>query len=176
MCQLSTHLVYFWIPISLGIESGRMIMKHMRNSAKRWSVYQWYGISPSVFPVTVSYRDRHTETDKQGEKYLFVSLSCVCIHICLLQFLTLKHNDSYWTTHIQLTFIQLILHNHQKGHRDHEEVENKADLAQMADPLSTHLSHHIVIRVLPTDWWGIAKNDQSTYQKYQRHLRKGEIC
>lgn len=79
MCQLSAHLVYFWMPISLGIESGRMIMKHMRKSAKRWSVYQWYGISPSVFPVTVSYRDRHTETHKQGGKYIFV---CIYTFIC----------------------------------------------------------------------------------------------
>lgn len=94
MCQLSTHLVYFWMPISLGIESGRMIMRHMTKSAKRWSVYQWYGISPSVFPVTVSYRDRHTETHRQlhsKRKYPFVSLSCVYIHISLLQSLTLKH-------------------------------------------------------------------------------------
>lgn len=175
MSQLSTHLVYFWMPISLGIESGRMIMKHMRKSAKRWSVYQWYGISPSVFPVTVSYRDRHTETHKQGGKYIFVTLSCVYIYtfICY-SYLNMEPQSTH--THTQLTFIQLILHNHQKGHRDHEEVENKADFTQMADPLSTHLSHHIMIRVLPTDWRGIAKYDQPTYQKYQRHLRKGERC
>lgn len=102
MCQLLTHLVYFWMPISLGIESGRMIMRHMTKSAKRWSVYQWYGISPSVFPVTVSYRDRHTETHRhymfKRVKDPFVSLSCVYIHIHLLQLLTLKHNDSYGTT------------------------------------------------------------------------------
>lgn len=102
MCQLSTHLVYFWMPISLGIESGRMIMKHMRKSAKRWSVYQWYGISPSVFPVTVSYRDRHTETHKQEGKYIFVSLSCVCINICLLQLLTYGSTEH---THTHTTYV-----------------------------------------------------------------------
>lgn len=100
MCQLSTHLVYFWMPISLGIESGRTIMKHMRKSAKRWSVYQWYGISPSVCPVTVSYRDRHTETHKQGEKYCFIVM---CIYI----YTFVCYSSSHWlilnhthTTHI----------------------------------------------------------------------------
>jgi hypothetical protein len=50
------------MPISLGMERGRMKMRHMMKRWNRWSVYQWYGISPSKDPVTVSYRDTHTGT------------------------------------------------------------------------------------------------------------------
>lgn len=54
------YLVYFWMPISLGMERGRMMTRHTMKSEKRWSVYQWYGISPSVDPVMVSYKEMQT--------------------------------------------------------------------------------------------------------------------
>lgn len=38
--QRGVHLVYFWMPISLGMDSGRMMMRHMMKRANRWSVYQ----------------------------------------------------------------------------------------------------------------------------------------
>lgn len=50
-----------------------------------------------------------------------------------------------------LTFLQLVLHDHQEGDADHEEVEAEADLAELPDGSPTHLTHHILVRVLPAD-------------------------
>lgn len=36
----NSHLIYFCIPISLGIERGKMTKRHMRKSVNLWSVYQ----------------------------------------------------------------------------------------------------------------------------------------
>lgn len=52
------------MPISFGMDRGRMMTRHMMKRANRWSVYQWYGISPSLDPVTVSYREIHTEEEQ----------------------------------------------------------------------------------------------------------------
>lgn len=59
------YLVYFWIPISFGIDSGRMMTRHTRKRENRWSVYQWCGISPSLEPVIVSYKEMDTETQRE---------------------------------------------------------------------------------------------------------------
>lgn len=41
-----------------------MMKRHMMKRANLWSVYQWYGISPSVDPVTVSYKEIHTRGEQ----------------------------------------------------------------------------------------------------------------
>lgn len=67
--QLSVlYLVYFWILISFGMDKGRMMTRHIMKRANRWSVYQWYGISPSTDPVTVSYRETDTGKTKVESK------------------------------------------------------------------------------------------------------------
>lgn len=64
----AAYLVYFWMPISFGIDKGRMMTRQMMERANRWSVYQWYGISASLEPVTVSYKEIHTgEEQTRGE-------------------------------------------------------------------------------------------------------------
>lgn len=60
--------MYFWIPISFGMDSGRMMMRHMMKRAKRWSVYQWYGMSASLDPVTVMYRETHTDRERDRDR------------------------------------------------------------------------------------------------------------
>ena len=71
---------------------------------------------------------------------------------------------------LQLTFFQLIIHNHQKGHRDHEEVEDEADLAQLANCWPAHLFHHRLISALTADGRGVAQDDQATDQEHQGNL------
>lgn len=50
-----------------------------------------------------------------------------------------------------LTFLQLVLHHHQKGHAYHEEVEAETDLTQLANGSSTHFSDHILVCLLSAD-------------------------
>lgn len=73
-----------------------------------------------------------------------------------------------------LTFLQLVLHNHQEGNANHEEVEAEAHLAQSADGSAAHLTHHILVRLLPADWRGITENNQAADEENQRNLQKKE--
>lgn len=71
-----------------------------------------------------------------------------------------------------LTFLQLVLHHHQKGHAYHEEVEAETDLTQLANGSSTHFSDHILVRLLSADRWGVAEDDQSADEEHQRYLHE----
>lgn len=73
-----------------------------------------------------------------------------------------------------LTFLQLVLHDHQEGHADHEEVEAEADLAELPDGSPTHLTHHILVRLLPADRRGVTENNQAADEENQRNLKKDE--
>ncbi len=78
---------------------------------------------------------------------------------------------------LQLTLLQLIIHYHQKGNRDHEEVEDEADLTELSDGRATHLLHHRLVSALATDGRRVAQNDQTTDQEHQGDLHertKGE--
>lgn len=71
-----------------------------------------------------------------------------------------------------LTFLQLVLHHHQEGDTDHEEVEAETDFTELTHSSSTHLTHHVLIRLLPADWWCIPEDDQTTDEENQRHLQE----
>lgn len=83
----AAYLVYFWMPISFEMDSGRMMTRHMMKRANRWSVYQWYGISPSLDPVTVSYKEIQT-----GEEHCWMSIIYLLRHegISILDRLTIR--------------------------------------------------------------------------------------
>lgn len=70
----------------------------------------------------------------------------------------------------KLTFFQLVIHYDQEGHRDHEEVEDKANLTQLTDGRPTHLLHHRLVGALATDGRGVAQDDQTTDQEYKGDL------
>lgn len=70
-----------------------------------------------------------------------------------------------------LTLFQLVIHYNQKGHRDHEKVEDEADLTQLTNGRATQLLHHRLVGVLTTDGGGITQNDQATDQEHERDLR-----
>lgn len=74
-----------------------------------------------------------------------------------------------WPT-FQLTLLQLVVHYHQKGHRDHEEVEDEADLAQLTDGRPAHLLHHRLVSALATDGRGVAQDDQTADQEHKGDL------
>lgn len=74
-------------------------------------------------------------------------------------------------TTLQLTLLQLVIHYHQKGHGDHEEVEDEADLAQMTDGRPAHLLHHRLVSALATDGRGVAQDDQTADQEHEGDLR-----
>ena len=71
---------------------------------------------------------------------------------------------------VVLTFLQLVLHHHQEGHRYHEEVEAEADLTELPHGSSTHLAHHILIGVLSADGRCIAEDHQATDEENQAYL------
>lgn len=73
-----------------------------------------------------------------------------------------------------LTFLQLVLHNHQEGNADHEEVEAEADLAELPYGPPAHLPHHILVRLLPADRRGITEDNQAADEENQRNLKKNE--
>lgn len=50
-----------------------------------------------------------------------------------------------------LTLLQLVLHDHQEGNANHEEVEAEAHLAELTYGSAAHLTHHILVRLLPAD-------------------------
>lgn len=69
-----------------------------------------------------------------------------------------------------LTFLQLVRHYDQEGHRDHEEVEDEDDLTELPDGRPTHILHHGLVCVLTTDGGGVAQNYQATDEEHQGHL------
>ena len=74
---------------------------------------------------------------------------------------------------LQLTLLQLVVHYNQEGHRDHKEVDDEADLTQLADGGPTHVLHHRLVGALATDGGGVAQDDQTTDQEHQGHLGGG---
>lgn len=56
-----------------------------------------------------------------------------------------------YSQNVELTFLQLVVHNHQEGHSDHEEVEDEADLTQLADGWAAHLLDHRLVGALAAD-------------------------
>lgn len=73
-----------------------------------------------------------------------------------------------------LTLLQLVLHNHQEGNANHEEVEAEAHLAKPTNGWTAHLTHHILVCLLPADWRGITENNQTADEENQRNLQKKE--
>lgn len=73
-----------------------------------------------------------------------------------------------------LTFLQLVLHNHQEGHANHEEVEAEAHLAELTYGWPAHPTHHILVGLLPADRRGITKNNQTADEENQGNLEKNE--
>lgn len=71
----------------------------------------------------------------------------------------------------RLTFLQLVLHHHQEGDAHHEEVEAETDPAESAHGSATHLSDHILIRLLSADRRGVAKDNQATDEEHKGHLQ-----
>lgn len=71
----------------------------------------------------------------------------------------------------ELTLPQLVVHDHQEGHGNHEEVEDEADLTQLADGPSTHLLHYRLVGALTADGRGVAQDDQTTDQEHKGGLR-----
>ena len=55
-----THLMYLRMLISFDKDRGRSRKRHSRRRTKRWSVYQWCGISDTGKSLTSSNTDRHT--------------------------------------------------------------------------------------------------------------------
>ncbi|TNN87449.1 hypothetical protein EYF80_002166 [Liparis tanakae] len=47
--------------------------------------------------------------------------------------------------------ITLVLNHHQEGDTDHEEVEAETDFTELTHSSSTHLFHHVLIRLLSAD-------------------------
>lgn len=86
---------------------------------------------------------------------------------CATHPLPTRHSSS-------LTFLQLVLHNHQEGNANHEQVEAEADLAELAYGSPAHLAHHILVGVLPADRRGITKNNQTADQENQGNLKKNK--
>lgn len=74
-----------------------------------------------------------------------------------------------------LTFLQLVLHNHQEGDANHEEVEAEAHLAELPYGSPAHLTHHILVRLLPANRRGITKNNQTADEENQRNLQKNRV-
>lgn len=73
-----------------------------------------------------------------------------------------------------LTLLQLVIHYNQKGHRDHEEVEDEAYLTQLTDGRPAHLLHHRLVSALATDGWRVAQDDQTTDQEHEGDLSEGK--
>lgn len=86
------------------------------------------------------------------------------LHVTLLLKIKLK------STIVKLTLLQLVVHYDQEGHRDHEEVEDEADLAQLTDGRPTHLLHHRLVGALTADGRGVAQDDQTADQEHQGDL------
>lgn len=71
---------------------------------------------------------------------------------------------------LKLTLLQLVVHYDQKGHSNHEKVEDEADLTQLTDGRPAHLLYHRLVGALATDRRGVAQDDQTTDQEHQRDL------
>lgn len=75
---------------------------------------------------------------------------------------------------VELTFLQLIVHYNQEGHSDHEEVEDEADLTQLADGWPAHVLDHRLVGALATDGRGVAQDDQTTDEEHEGDLEDEE--
>lgn len=73
-----------------------------------------------------------------------------------------------------LTFLQLVLHDHQEGDANHEEVEAKADLAELPHGPAAHLPHHVLVGRLPADGRGVPEDHQAADEEDQGDLRSKE--
>lgn len=74
--------------------------------------------------------------------------------------------------HKKLTLLQLIINYDQEGHRDHEEVEDEADLTELTDGRPTHLFHHRLVGALAADGWRVTQDDQTADQEHKGDLRE----
>ncbi len=81
-----------------------------------------------------------------------------------------KSNQISTLDRLQLTLLQLVVHYNQKGHRDHEEVEDEADLTQLTDGRPAHFLHHRLVSALATDGRGVAQDDQTADQEHEGDL------
>lgn len=99
----AVYLVYFWMPISFGIDRGRMMTRHMMKRANRWSVYQWYGISPSLEPVTISYKEIHT-----GEELKWTLFICCNMKASVGERHRTRRTESYEVIEICKRLIYLL--------------------------------------------------------------------
>lgn len=59
------YLEYFWKPISLGTESGKMTRTQRAERVKRWSAYQG-GVEGAPLNVPLGYRESHTVGSSRG--------------------------------------------------------------------------------------------------------------
>jgi len=59
------YLEYFWKPISLGTESGKMTKTQRAERVKRWSAYQGGG-GGSPLSVPLGYSESHTAGGQWG--------------------------------------------------------------------------------------------------------------
>lgn len=96
----------------------------------------------------------------------------------------IQYNTSYRSLHSicyntsllkkvgKLTLFQLVVHYDQKGHRNHEEVEDEADLTQLADGRPAYLLHHRLVGALTADGRGKAQDDEPTDQEHQGDLSR----
>lgn len=71
---------------------------------------------------------------------------------------------------VLLTLLQLIVHDHQEGHSNHEEVKDEADLTQLADGRTAHVLDHRLVGALATDGGRVAQDDQTTDEEHQGDL------
>lgn len=78
-----------------------------------------------------------------------------------------RHNTQLNAVQILLTFLKLVCQYHQESHRDHEEVEDKADLTKLSYGRPTHMPHHRLVCALSTNGGGVAQDDQSTNKEHK---------
>lgn len=71
----------------------------------------------------------------------------------------------------KLTLLQLIVHNHQEGHSNHEEVKDEADLTQLANSRPAHMLDHRLVSALATDGGRVAQDDQTTDEEHKGDLK-----
>jgi len=71
------------------------------------------------------------------------------------------------------TLLQLVVHDHEVGHGDHEEVEDEAHLAQLTDGRPAQLLHHRLVGALATDGRRVAQDDQPADQEHEGDLGGG---
>lgn len=73
---------------------------------------------------------------------------------------------------LMLTFLKLVSHYDQKSNRYDEEIEDVADLTELAYGRTAHICDHGLIRVLSTNRRRISQDDQTTDEEHKRNLQK----